>query len=281
MKDVELSDTSVRDHESVIFSCFLPGENLQERRLANHSLILVCNGQIDIEDGASTVSVCKGEYVFIKRDCKIRIHKHSDGEIPYSAMSVRFKRPALREYYRELDNGSLPKDARRFRNSAIKLDSNLYLDSLFSSLRPFLESGERPALEFIDMKFREALECLLRISPQFYPTLFDFNEAWKIDLLKFMEENYTEDLTMEEFAAYTGRSLATFKRDFAKISPLSPQKWLMEHRLEKARQLLAEGKSVSATYVKVGFKNRSHFTKTFTEKFGCSPSKAMTSRHQG
>lgn len=273
---MELSDTSVRDHESVIFSCFLPGENIQERRLANHSLILVCNGQIDIEDGASTVSVCKGEYVFIKRDCKIRIHKHSDGEIPYSAMSVRFKRPALREYYRELDNSSLPKDARRFRNSAIKLDSNLYLDSLFSSLRPFLESNERPAQEFIQMKFREALECLLRTNPKFYPTLFDFNEAWKIDLLKFMEENYTEDLTMEEFAAYTGRSLATFKRDFAKISPLSPQKWLIEHRLEKARQLLAEGKSVSATYVSVGFKNRSHFTKTFTEKFGCSPSKAMT-----
>ncbi len=29
------------------------------------------------------------------------------------------------------------------------------------------------------------------------------------------------DLSMEEIAGYTGRSLATFKRDFAKISPLT------------------------------------------------------------
>lgn len=270
---MELSDTSVRDHESVIFSCFLPGENLQERRLANHSLVLVCNGQIDITDGEDMVTVGKGEYVFIKRDCKIKIHKHSLGELPYSAMSIRFKRPNLREYYRSIDSDKLPGDVSRFKKSAIKLDPSLYLDSLFSSLRPFLDSGEQPSQEFIDMKFREALGCLLNISQKFYPTLFDFNEAWKIDLLKFMEENYTEDLTMEEFAAYTGRSLATFKRDFAKVSSLSPQKWLIEHRLERARQLLESGKSVTATYTSVGFKNRSHFTRSFTERFGYSPSK--------
>lgn len=29
---------------------------------------------------------------------------------------------------------------------------------------------------------------------------------------------------MEEIASYTGRSLATFKRDFAKVSDLTPQK---------------------------------------------------------
>jgi hypothetical protein len=30
------------------------------------------------------------------------------------------------------------------------------------------------------------------------------------------------DLSLEEMASYTGRSLASFKRDFKKISPLSP-----------------------------------------------------------
>jgi AraC family transcriptional regulator, exoenzyme S synthesis regulatory protein ExsA len=54
---------------------------------------------------------------------------------------------------------------------------------------------------------------------------------WKIDLLDFMEKNFCEDLSMEEFASYSGRSLATFKRDFKKASPLSPQKWLIEKPL--------------------------------------------------
>ncbi len=57
--------------------------------------------------------------------------------------------------------------------------------------------------------------------------------------MDFMEQNYTEDLTLEEFASYTGRSLATFKRDFAKVSPLPPQRWIMEHRLEKAKKTVA------------------------------------------
>lgn len=114
--------------------------------------------------------------------------------------------------------------------------------------------------------------CLLAIDNRFYPTLFDFNEVWKIDIMDFMENNYTEDMTLEEFASYTGRSLATFKRDFARISPLPPQRWILEHRLEKARTLLLENKipAQEICYM-VGFKNRSHFSQAFKKRYGCAP----------
>ena len=105
-----------------------------------------------------------------------------------------------------------------------------------------------------------------------YPTLFDFNESWKIDLLPFMEANYTQDMTLDEFATYTGRSLATFKRDFAKVSDLSPEKWLIKKRLDKAYELLSNGNiKPSDVYVAVGFKNRSHFSSTFKRQFGIPP----------
>ena len=42
------------------------------------------------------------------------------------------------------------------------------------------------------------------------------------------------DLSIDEKASYTGRSLATFKRDFKKISDLSPQKWIMQKWLDVA-----------------------------------------------
>lgn len=61
-------------------------------------------------------------------------------------------------------------------------------------------------------------------------------------------------MTIREFALYTGRSLATFKRDFAKFSNLSPEKWLVVRRLEAAYKLLKEGKeSVSEVCWSVGF----------------------------
>lgn len=56
-----------------------------------------------------------------------------------------------------------------------------------------------------------------------------------------MNENYMYELTMEEMAHYTGRSLATFKRDFKKISDLTPEKWLIRKRLEVAYALMKEG----------------------------------------
>ena len=94
-----------------------------------------------------------------------------------------------------------------------------------------------------------------------------------IDLLEYMDENYKYDLSMEEIASYTGRSLASFKRDFKKVSNLTPQKWIINRRLEAAHELIASGKYDKVTDVcfQVGFKNLSHFSKIYKEMYGCSP----------
>lgn len=79
---------------------------------------------------------------------------------------------------------------------------------------------------------------------------------------------------MEEIAAYTGRSLATFKRDFKKISDLSPQKWLIKKRLEKAYEIIKNSKStVTDVCYEVDFKNRSHFTTAFKKYYGYPPTR--------
>ena len=77
---------------------------------------------------------------------------------------------------------------------------------------------------------------------------------------------------MEEISGYTGRSLATFKRDFKKISELTPQKWLIKRRLEAAHDILkTDNKKISDICFEVGFKNLSHFSKLYKEKYGTSP----------
>lgn len=84
----------------------------------------------------------------------------------------------------------------------------------------------------------EGLFAILKTDENLYASLFDFVESWKIDIVDFMERNYMNDLSMDELAYYTGRSPATFKRDFKKISELTPQKWLIHRRLEAARELI-------------------------------------------
>ncbi|MFV0469317.1 MAG: helix-turn-helix domain-containing protein, partial [Dysgonomonas sp.] len=130
-----------------------------------------------------------------------------------------------------------------------------------------------PSEGMMKLKLQEGVLSLLNIDKEFYPELFDFTEPWKIDILDFMEENYMYDLTVEDIALYTGRSLATFKRDFKKLSDISPQRWLMYKRLKVANdKILNENKKISDVYLEVGFKNFSHFSTAYKKYFGHSPS---------
>jgi len=77
---------------------------------------------------------------------------------------------------------------------------------------------------------------------------------------------------MEEWASFTARSLSTFKRDFARISDLTPQKWLIRRRLEAAYDKLRnEDKKPSDVYLEVGFKDISHFYHVFKKEYGYAP----------
>ena len=86
-----------------------------------------------------------------------------------------------------------------------------------------------------------------------------------------MQKNFRQDYSMTEFAKASGRSLSTFKRDFKKISDLSPERWLTDYRLRSAVELLRRGRRVSDVCFDVGFKNVSHFSAIFKRKFGVTP----------
>lgn len=102
--------------------------------------------------------------------------------------------------------------------------------------------------------------------------------ARKIDLKDFMEKHFRSDMSMSEFALATGRSLSTFKRDFKKISDLSPERWLTDRRLRAAYELLRRGHRVADTCFDVGLKNVSHFSAIFKRKFGVTPSQVRSGK---
>ena len=82
---------------------------------------------------------------------------------------------------------------------------------------------------------------------------------------------------VEEFAHYTGRSLSSFKKDFSLIFNNTPSRWIVKKRLEEAKFLMDKyGEKPADVYLKVGFKNLSHFSTAFKKEFGFPPSMATT-----
>lgn len=262
------------DYSGIFLSCFTNNNTSCVHATRDHTLVYLYSGEYIIDDNGQKTIIHPGECVFIRRDHRITMYKNHTETEQYKGISLTFRRNLLREFYNKLSKNEMPKNVAQTEESVFRIEARPDITSLFQSLTPYFDSEIHPSEEVANLKLLEGIYCLLNISKKFFPILFDFTEPWKIDIIEFMNENYMYELSMEEIASYTGRSLATFKRDFAKISDLTPQKWLINKRLQVAYEKLKnEDKKVSDVYVEVGFKNLSHFYAAFKKQFGYSPKK--------
>ena len=155
----------------------------------------------------------------------------------------------------------------------ILIPSNDFLKGYFQSIVPYARnSGAAMTDEMGILKVKEGVKLLLLAVPELRNFLFDFSIPYKIDLERFMLSNYQFNVTNEKFAQLTGRSLASFKRDFQKVFGMPPRQWLKEKRLNEARHLIEnKHKKPSSIYLDLGFESLSHFSHSFKKNFGKSP----------
>ncbi len=259
-------------YSGIFLSCFSDYSEKCIHATPEHVLLYLYSGEQVIEDRNRRITIQAGECAFIRRDHRITMYKNSRGEELYKGISLTFKRGLLREFYNKLSKNELPQHITIPDENVYKITPRADITSLFRSLTPYFDDNVKPTEGVAHLKLQEGIYALLNHSELFFPILFDFTEPWKVDILEFLNDNYMDDLTMEQIAAYTGRSLATFKRDFKKISSLTPQKWLIKKRLEAAYiKLKEEGKKVQDVYMEVGFKNASHFSTAFKQRYGIPP----------
>ena len=265
------------NYDDVFFSFFYDDTGGCIHRSREYAMNYVYSGEMILDNGNEQIHVGKGECAYIPRDHRITIYKKTCGGERYCGIFLNFKRCFLREMYSRLEQYKVPDNTPKLERKVMKLPNTPELASLFTSMVPYFDSNVKPQDDLMKLKLQEGLLALLHIDKRFAPTLFDFNESWKIDILDFLDKNYMYEFTLEELAHYTGRSLATFKRDFKKISDTTPQKWLMHRRLEAAYNLIREGgsKKVSDIYATVGFKNQSHFSAAFKKQYGVAPTAIM------
>ncbi|HJC94418.1 MAG TPA: AraC family transcriptional regulator [Candidatus Phocaeicola excrementigallinarum] len=260
------------NYNNVFFSFFYDDASACIHRSHEYAVNYVYSGEMFLDNGKEQIHVRKGECVFIPRDHHITMYKRScDGE-RYCGIFLSFTRNFLREMFYKLDRYREAAGMSKLEPKVVKLPDTPEIASLFASMTPYFNTDEKPQDDFMHLKLQEGLLALLHIDKRFATLLFDFNESWKIDILDFMNKNYMYEFTVEDLAHYTGRSLATFKRDFKKVSDLTPEKWLIRKRLEVAYGLMKEGrKKIIDVYAEVGFKNPSHFSTAFKKQYGIPP----------
>ncbi len=91
--------------------------------------------------------------------------------------------------------------------------------------------------------------------------------------LEELEQHYADPtLTNEALAAHCHLSEVYFRRLFKEAYHTTPKQYILELRLRKARQLLAEGRlSVGEIAEQCGFSSVYHFSRAFRQAVGCTP----------
>lgn len=259
--------------DAIVYSLNTDKQTEYDNILTEHVLLFQLSGEMTFETSEQRIIAQPGQIYLVRKHQFVKATKKPTEEQDYNAYLFILKEDVLRQYALEKSIVVPHELQTQFKN--FLFSNNRLFDSLGSSLSFHAREQLKPDHPLSILKIREMIEILLHTNPKLQEFLFDFSQPHKIDLEKFMLANYKFNVGMEHFAMLTGRSLATFKRDFKKVFGDSPGRWLHDTRLKEAHyQIQKNGKKPSSVFLEVGFESFAHFSNAFKAKYGYSPKSA-------
>ena len=116
--------------------------------------------------------------------------------------------------------------------------------------------------------------CLISCSPSKQMiALREEDSVRPVRLAKqYIHNHYQEQITLEEVSDYVGLTPAYFSVMFKKETEIGFAKYLINERIEGAKDLLRESTlSVADICRKVGYNDPKHFTRLFEKNVGVKP----------
>lgn len=150
------------------------------------------------------------------------------------------------------------------------------------SAEPYIKDFERiKALLLFD-------ESRTKIFSIFYDMLYRLLSSSSVKeplagAMKYIEMNYSDpSVTNERVAKACNISEVYLRKLFVRELNTTPRHFINELRIQKAKQLLADGiMKVNAVAQACGFSSPYHFCRTFKEKTGCTPSEYIKQNQIG
>jgi AraC-type DNA-binding domain-containing proteins len=261
---------SSQPQSRILHSCYFEQSRSGEQFIPEHFFGYIISGTMEVHDGTQLHNFKEGDFRLLTRNHLAKFAKIPADDGVFKSASVMLDQETLRNFsmeYGYVAEKNVPHE------SVVRLSNNVLYKNYADSIASYQDLNDAENKDIITLKVKELLLLLMKINPELKDVLFDFNEPGKVDLEAFMNRNFHFNVEMKRFAYLTGRSLATFKRDFEKIFSTSPNRWLQQRRLKEAYFLIKErGRRPSDVYLEVGFENLSHFSYSFKQMFGIAPS---------
>jgi len=260
------------DSMDVVESC---AHNVADQRggmfLKDHMLLFVLEGVNQITHGKRTYTVRKNEMVLLKKNISITYDKTGSAETGdlYDSVMFFLKDEFLSDFMKMSGIRTIKTEELAGVN-VMQVKEPLL--SFIISIKAYFNGSAKMDKGLVRIKIMELLYDLAQTDQNLLLQLIQLRKQVVGDISHVIEENYLNPLKLADFAHLSGRSLASFKRDFNNVYKTSPAQFLKEKRLSKAKELLkATNWPVTEICFAVGFENVSHFVRIYKKFSGMTP----------
>ncbi|WP_158559233.1 helix-turn-helix domain-containing protein [Deminuibacter soli] len=244
---------------------------------AEHTLAFVLEGEKRMHTPSGEWIIKPGEAVLIRRGC-YGMSEIFTGNEGYKSL-VFFLNDAIIKSFAEEYKSLLPAPGIEQTPDFTIFPASVKLQDVAHGVIHYFSENRQLLEHLLPLKFKELLLHILQedTSGAFKKLLCSLHAERKVALEQLMEQHWQKNLTLDEWAMLSGRSLSTFKRDFALCFDTTPNQWLQQKKLQHAYFLLQHSdKTIAEIAYEIGFESVSHFIKIFRKKYNDTPNSLRT-----
>lgn len=232
-----------------------------------HNLILIYDGDAGFVCSDRDYKASRGNLVYFKPGENRLGYTYANNPMKCFAADFYYICPIYNEGNWDLEAPLLPLRTVESINDAYLFSKLL---NHFNDLAKVWLSGSRNRIVRCRSIFMEIILLLLDWKSG---NNLNYDKIRKVEkVVSFMTDNYKKKLTLADLAGVIQVSPSYLGSIFRDVTGKSPAQYLLDIRINKAKDLIAEGYSISQTATLVGFSDVFYFSKYFKKHEGVSPS---------
>jgi len=242
--------------------------------LQQNLITFLLEGEKTVHFAGTQVTVKPHQFVMLAAGNCLMSEKVAAKDADYHSILIFFDNNLLADFFNR--HALLPdKQTKQSGNPPFLLfEKDAFLVNFTRSL-DYMLSGDKPVYHGLQKVKLEELFLYLAIQyPEQMQQISNMSYEANDDLIvrQAVTSHINSNITVEELAFLCNMSLSTFKRRFARIYSNSPNRWLLEKRMERAAKMLRQDDcKASEIYYELGYENLSSFIQSFKQIYGITP----------
>jgi len=270
LEDKNISSLKYNDLCTIKLSYCKPLER-HEITIAKNIMVIILDGQKTIYTDDKNYVGKKGDIFFIKSGNYVMSEVLGD-KSKYESMVFAWDDSFINDFIKKFEVDLSTNY--NYHDDIFQIVPTKLLKHSIDFFVPLFSFKEELSEDIIKHKLQEILLLLLesKQNKEFLAFLKTLQSDKNIQLKSKLDTNIKAYKSIEELSKEVGESISNLRKEISSVYGVTPQKWLVKKRLEKAKLLLLHSdKNISQICNEIGYGNLSWFIKQFKKEFDITP----------